>query len=131
LISFLKKNFFFVILAIFEKFEAKGAKNGSKNQKTFLVRVCILHFLKKDKFVVTYSTGCTTSTVVLGGGEEILSPEICSQTLLLSFSVSNWNYATSNFFCHKTSTQKEHPVALAFTAFCFPAKEPLHSGSEL
>ncbi len=51
------------------------------------------------------STGCTKRTAVLGGGEEILSPEICSQTLLLSFSVSYWNYATSNFFCHKTSTQ--------------------------
>jgi len=34
-----KKKYFWVILALFENFEAKRAKNGSKNQKTFLVNV--------------------------------------------------------------------------------------------
>jgi hypothetical protein len=29
----LQKKMFWVILALFENFEAKGAKNGSKNQK--------------------------------------------------------------------------------------------------
>jgi hypothetical protein len=34
-----KKIFFWVILAHFENFEAKRAKNGSKNQKTDFVNV--------------------------------------------------------------------------------------------
>jgi hypothetical protein len=33
----------------------------------------------------------TTSTTVLGGAEEVLSPEISSQTFLLSYSVINGN----------------------------------------
>jgi hypothetical protein len=42
LISFLiffKKNLAWVILALFASFEAKCAKNGSKNQKTYFVNV--------------------------------------------------------------------------------------------
>jgi hypothetical protein len=33
---FFAKKIFWVILALFENFEAKGAKNGSKNQKRIL-----------------------------------------------------------------------------------------------
>jgi hypothetical protein len=36
---FSKKNFFCVILVLFSNFEAKRARNGSKNQKTYLVNV--------------------------------------------------------------------------------------------
>ncbi len=36
---FFKKNFFWVILALFANFEAECAKNGSKNQKTYFVNV--------------------------------------------------------------------------------------------
>ncbi len=61
--DFFKKNFFQVILVLFSNFEAKRAKIGSKNQKTYLVNVSqisILHpskglyslFSKKDKFIV-------------------------------------------------------------------------------
>jgi hypothetical protein len=61
------ENNFWVILALFKKFEAKRAKNGSKNQKKYLVnvnlililhppKVCILHFHKKVKCVVSYCT---------------------------------------------------------------------------
>jgi hypothetical protein len=34
-----KKIFFWVILVLFSNFEAKRARNGSKNQKTYLVIV--------------------------------------------------------------------------------------------
>jgi hypothetical protein len=37
--DFFQKNKFWVILALFKKFEAKRAKNGSKNQKTYFVNV--------------------------------------------------------------------------------------------
>jgi hypothetical protein len=36
---FFPKNFFEVILVLFSNFEAKRAKNGSKNQKTYFVNV--------------------------------------------------------------------------------------------
>jgi hypothetical protein len=36
---FSKKNFFKVILVLFSNFEAKRARNGSKNQKMYLVNV--------------------------------------------------------------------------------------------
>jgi hypothetical protein len=38
-IDFFQKNNFWVILALFKNFEAKRAKNGSKNQKTYFVNV--------------------------------------------------------------------------------------------
>jgi hypothetical protein len=38
-----KKIFFCLILALFEKFEAKRAKNGSKNQKNVFSK-CVLDF---------------------------------------------------------------------------------------
>jgi hypothetical protein len=34
-----KKKIFKVILVLFSNFEAKGARNGSKNQKTYVVNV--------------------------------------------------------------------------------------------
>jgi len=36
---FSKKNFLKVILVLFSNFEAKRARNGSKNQKTYFVNV--------------------------------------------------------------------------------------------
>jgi hypothetical protein len=61
--DFVQENFFCLILALFEKFEAKRAKNGSKNQKNVFIK-CVLDFnfaaikglyssfSKKGKFVV-------------------------------------------------------------------------------
>jgi hypothetical protein len=43
LYQFFQKKFFFVILVLFSNFEAKRARNGSKNQKPDLVNVSILH----------------------------------------------------------------------------------------
>jgi hypothetical protein len=71
------KKIFFVTLALIENFEAKRAKNGSKNQKTYFVCVLdfsfapikgsvFLIFYKKKKFVVP---NCSLSSA------EILSVE--------------------------------------------------------
>jgi hypothetical protein len=46
---FLPKNFFGVILPLFQNFEAKCAKNGSKNQKTYLVNVSSISILYPSK----------------------------------------------------------------------------------
>ncbi len=46
---FFKQNFFFAILVLFSNFEAKRAKNGSKNQKTYFVNVSWISILHPSK----------------------------------------------------------------------------------
>jgi hypothetical protein len=82
LLWFFIKKFKYIIIVLFSNFEAKRAKNSSKNQKTYLVnvsrfqfcthqRVCILHFIKKNQIRCTllsmaalfYSTSCRNPTI--------------------------------------------------------------------
>ncbi len=46
---FFKTKFFQVILVLFSNFEAKRARNGSKNQKTYLVNVSQISILHPSK----------------------------------------------------------------------------------
>ncbi len=49
ILNFCKKIFFYVIFVLFSNFEAKRAKNGSKNQKTYLVNVSYISILHPSK----------------------------------------------------------------------------------